>query len=193
MPILVAALLVLFAVVGVTLWLLLSTGNRLAALDARCKTAFADIDVHLKRRADLIPGLVECVRGFAAHEAKILGDVVEARKTSIQATPEARQQVEAALGRKVGAIFSLAEKYPDLAASPHFRELRGELVNAEERLVAARRFFNLAVEEYNATLAQFPGNWVAARKKLREKRPFDLGVERVVMEEAPTFRFASGA
>ena len=170
-------------------WVAVSSGNRLVSLDARCKTAQADIDVHLKRRADLIPGLVECVRGFAAHEAGILGEVIEARKATLQMAPEARAQTEAALGRKVGTVLSLAEKYPDLTASPHFRELRQELVATEERITASRRFFNLAVEEYNATMARFPGSLVAARRRLAERRPFDLGVERMVLDDPAAIRF----
>ncbi len=177
------------ALTALAAWVVIATFNRLASLDARCKTAYADIDVHLKRRSDLIPGLVECVRGFATHEATILSEVTEARKASVQTAPEARQQLEATLGRKVGTVLSLAEKYPDLAASPHFRELRQELVATEERITAARRFFNLAVEEYNATLARFPGNLVAARRRLAERRPFDLGIERMVLEEPAAIRF----
>jgi len=169
----------------------ISAGNRLAALDARCRTAFADIDVHLRRRADLIPSLVECVKGFAAHEAKILGEVVEARKSSVVAAPEARDQAETAFGRKVGMVLSLAEKYPDLAASSHFRELRGELTGTEERIAAARRFFNLAIEEYNATRAQFPASLAASARRFGERKPFDLGVERVALEEGVAVRFTS--
>ncbi len=191
MMIAVATLLLLVAAIGAALSLLLSSSNRLLALDGRCKTAFADIDVHLKRRADLIPGLVECVKGFAAHETTILLEVTEARKSSLQSASEARRQAETVLGDKVGAVFSLAEKYPDLAASPHFRDLRAQLVDTEERIAAARRFFNLAVEEYNTTLAQFPGSLVAARKNLGERKPFDLGVERVLMDEAVAVRFTA--
>jgi len=88
-------------------------------------------------------------------------------------------------------VISLAEKYPELAASPHFRELRTELVNTEERIAAARGFFNLTVEEYNVTLAQFPGHLVGARRNLAERKPFDLGVERVVMDEAVAIRFSA--
>jgi LemA protein len=170
-------------------WVIITAGNRLASLNARCETAFADIDVHLKRRYDLIPGLTECVRGFAAHEARILGEVVEARKASLATVPEARQQVEATLGRRVGAVLSLAEKYPDLAASPHFRELRQELVATEERITASRRFYNLAIGEYNAALAGFPGRLVAARRRLAERRPYDLGSERIVLDEPSAIRF----
>ena len=183
-------LIALAAVLAVLAWLYISTGNRAAALDSRCAKAYADIDVHLKRRGDLIPGLVECVKGFAAHEKTILSDLAEARKSTMQSTAEDRQQAEALLGRKVGAVFSLAEKYPDLAASAHFRELRAELVNTEERLTAARRFFNLAVEEYNTALSQFPGSLLAARRHLDTRRSFDLGVDRVILNEPVTFQFA---
>jgi LemA protein len=176
MPTALVFLLALLAVPAIGAWIVISTGNRIVSLDARCKTAHADIDVHMKRRADLIPGLVECVRGFAAHEAGILAEVSEARKVSLQMAPEARDQTEAALGRTIGTVLSLAEKYPVMAASPHFRELRQELVQTEERITASRRFFNLAVEEYNATLARFPGSLVAARRRLAERRPFDHGV-----------------
>ena len=180
---------VLLAAAALAAYVVITTGNRLVALDARCKTAYADIDVHLKRRYDLIPGLTECVRGFAAHEASILHEVVEARKVSLQTAPEARAEVEAALGRKVGSVLSLAEKYPNLAASPHFRELRQELTATEERIAAARRFYNLATGEYNATCAQFPGSLVAARRRLAERRPYDLGVERMVLDEPAAIRF----
>ncbi len=189
MPTTLVFLLVVAAVPAVAAWIAVTTSNRLISLDARCKTAHADIDVHLKRRADLIPGLVECVRGFAAHEAGILADVTQARKVSLQMAPDARDQTEAALGRTVGTVLSLAEKYPDMAASPHFRELRHELVQTEERITASRRFFNLAVEEYNATLARFPGSLVAGRRRLAERRPFDLGVERMVLDEPAAIRF----
>ncbi len=181
--------LILAFVVALAVFGMITIGNRLVSLDARCKTAYADIDVHLKRRYDLIPGLAECVRGFAAHEANILHEVTEARKVSLQTAPEAREQVEAALGRKVGSVLSLAERYPDMAASPHFRELRQELIATEERITASRRFFNLAVGEYNATLARFPNSLVAARRRLTERRPFDLGIERMVLDEPAAIRF----
>jgi len=177
------------AIIGFCLWQVVAANNRVVALDARCKTAFADIDVQLKRRADLIPGLVECVRGFAGHEAKILEEVVDARKASLTATPEGRQQAEAAVGRKVTTVFTLAEKYPELAASSHFRELRQELGATADRIAAARRFLNLAVEEYNATLGQFPANLVGARRRLSERRPYDLGVERMIVDEPVAVSF----
>jgi len=190
MPTIVLILLALIVFVALAAWAVIGASNRLASLDARCKTAFADIDVHLKRRHDLIPGLVECVRGFATHEANILGEVVEARKASLQTASEDREAIEAALGREVGTVLSLGEKYPDLAASAHFRDLRFQLIATEERIAASRRFFNLAVGEYNATLARFPANLVAARRRFAERRPFDLGIERLVLDEPVAIRFS---
>jgi LemA protein len=189
MSIMLLIILSFIALLALAAWVVIATGNRLASLDARCKTAYADIDVHMKRRHDLIPGLAECVRGFAAHEAGILGEVAEARKASVQTMPEAREAAEEALGRKVGMVLSLGEKYPELAASPHFRELRMELIATGERIAASRRFFNLAVGEYNATRARFPGSLVAARRRLAERRPFDLGIERLVLDEPVAIRF----
>ena len=188
-----ALVILVFGVAGACLlaaWLMASANNRLVALDARCKTAYADIDVQLKRRADLIPGLVECVKGMAGHEASILNEVIDARRGTLKAAPDVRQQAEGMLGRKINAVISMAEKYPDLAASAHFRELRQELVATEERITAARRFFNLAVEEYNATLGQFPANTIASRRHMSERRPFDLGIDRVLLDEAPAVRFS---
>jgi LemA protein len=189
MSLIVWVLAALIVLIAIPIWVVVVAGNRLVSLDARCKTAYADIDVHLKRRHDLIPGLVECVRGFAAHETAILNAVVEARQASLHTVPEARQQVEAAFGREVGTVLSLAEKYPDLAASAHFRDLRQQLVTTEERIAASRRFFNLAVEEYNATMARFPGSLIAARRRLAERRPFDLGIERMMLDEPAAIRF----
>jgi LemA protein len=189
----IVAVLIVAALPVAALLLFVASNNRLAALDARCNTAFADIDAQLKQRADLIPGLIECVRGFAAQEVKILGDVAEARKAAVAMAGDARLDVEAELGRKVGAVFSLAEKYPDLASSHHFRELRSELAAAEARVTAARRFFNLAVGEYNTRLGQYPGVLVARLAHYRARRPYDLGVERVALEDAVAFRFAPPA
>ena len=135
------------------------------------------------------------LRQPARRAGRALRDGVRRYRRSLAAArrpaSEARQQAEAALGRKGGAVISLAENYPDLAASPHFRDLRVELVATEERVAAARRFFNLAVEEYNATRAQFPASLVASRRRLGERRPFDLGIDRVMQDEAVSFRFAA--
>ncbi len=170
--------------------MLISAHNRLMALDERCDTAFADVDVHLKHRHNLIPGLVETVRGYATHEKDVLTSVTEARASAVRAsTPQMQMDAEVQLGQSVNSILNIAEKYPELAASSHFRELRQELTDCENRITASRRFHNLAVQEYNATLRQFPGSFVAAKKRLSSRRPFDLGIERVLMDEPVAIKF----
>jgi LemA protein len=168
----------------------LATHNRLVALDQRCETAFADVDVHLKHRQNLIPGLVETVRGFAKHESEILIGVTQARAEALQAaTPEMRLSAEKKLTQNITALIAMAERYPDLKASAHFAELRRELIDAENRITASRRFYNLAVGEYGATLRQFPGRYVARLFNMTIRMPFDLGVERVLIDEPVVIKF----
>ena len=180
----VASLVAIPALIG------LRTHNRLVALDQRCDTAFADIDVHLKHRQNLIPALVETVRGFAKHESDILLGVTQARAEALQAaTPEMRLSAEKKLTQNINALIGMAERYPELKASTHFSELRQELVDAENRITASRRFYNLAVGEYDATLRQFPGSYVARLSKMGVRMPFDLGIERVLIDEPVAIKF----
>ena len=166
------------------------TYNRLMALDQRCDTAFADIDVQLKRRHDLIPGLVETVRGFAGHERGVLTEVTQARASALQATgPDMRLEAEQQLGQSINSVLNVAERYPELHASSHFRELRMELTDAENRIAAARRFYNLAVDEFNATLRQFPGSMIGGARRLDRRKPYDLGIERVLLDEPIAIKF----
>ena len=172
---------------GAVAW---STHNRLVALDERCNTAFADVDVHLKHRHSLIPGLVEAVRGYAGHESSVLAEVTKARAGALRAAgPDTRLEAETQVGQSINSLLAVVERYPDLQASAHFRELRRDLVDAENRITASRRFYNLAVDEFNATLRQFPGNLVGAAGRLGRRKPFDLGVERVLLDEPVPVRF----
>lgn len=168
-----------------------ATHNRLAALDARCDTAFADIDVMLKRRHDLLPGLIEVTKGFTGHERDLISQVIEARKAAY--THAASVKTDATTGKSltqvIQSVLATAEKYPDLKASPHFERLRQELTDAEDRLAGARRYFNLCVEEYNATLRQFPGSFVGAKMQLGKRRQYDLGIERVLLDEPVAVAF----
>lgn len=167
-----------------------ATHNRLVALDQRCETAFGDIDVHLKHRHNLIPPLVETVRGFAKHESEILQGVNQARAEALQATsPEMRLSAEQNLTQNINALIGMAERYPDLKASTHFSELRRELVDAENRVTASRRFYNLAVEEYGTTLRQFPGSYIGRLFRMNGRMRFDLGIERVLIDEPLTVKF----
>lgn len=183
-------LVVLGGLVAAPLWLGLATNNRLMALDERCSTAFADIDVHLKHRQNLIPGLVETVRGFAGHERDILLGVTEARAEALRAAaPDMRLNAEQNLTQNINALIGMAERYPELKASSHFNALRQELVDCENRITASRRFYNLAVGEYGATLRQFPGSLVAQVRNLNARTPFDLGIERVMLDEPVAIKF----
>ncbi len=169
---------------------IVATRNRLVALDQRCETAFADIDAHLKHRQNILPGLVETVRGYARHEHEILLGVSRARAAALAAVaPEARLAAERDLTRTIDALIGAAERYPELRASGHFAALRDELTAAENRITAARRFYNLAVGEYGASLRQFPGSLVGRRWGMRLRAPFDLGIERVLIDEPAAFTF----
>jgi LemA protein len=158
--------------------------NFIAALDARCDTAFSDIDVHLKHRHDLIPRLVEVVKGQAAYEREMVASVSEAHIRAVEAmAPNIKLEAEKKLSAQVITLLSNAERQPQLQALPEFRHLREELIACDNRITAARRFFNLAVEEYNAALVQWPTNEVASRRRMSKRQPFDLGIDRVMMDE----------
>jgi len=132
--------------------------NRLVALRLTRGNAFADIDVQLRQRYDLIPSLVETVKGYATHEKGILESVTASRAQVGQsqgAGPE-RMQAEALLGGALGKLLAVAENYPDLKADTNFRQLMSELSDIENKIAAARRFFNNATNEYNAAIQQFP-------------------------------------
>ena len=184
---------VLFIVLGVIVLLVLwviSLYNRLVRLRNRRENAFADIDVQLRQRHDLVPQLVETVKGYATHEKELLVRITEARAAAINATTidgkiAAEQQLTDALqGLKVSV-----EAYPDLKANQNFLQLQEELSDIENKLAAARRFFNAATTEYNNAVESFPSSMVAGSKFKREIM-FDLGTDsRKQMEEPPKIQF----
>ena len=176
--------------IAVPAYIAFATHNRLVALDQRCETAFGDVDVHLKHRHNLIPPLVETVRGFAKHESDILRHVTEARAQALQAaSPDMRLSAEQNLTQNINALIGMAEQYPELKASTHFGDLRRELIDAENRITASRRFYNLAVEEYGTTLRQFPGSTIGRLFKMNARTRFDLGIERVLIDEPLAIKF----
>src|SRR5437868_2744314 len=190
MLIILGGLALLAGAIIVPFYMAIATQNRLVALDQRCDTAFADIDVHLKHRQNLIPGLVEIVRGFANHESDILLGITRARAEALQAaTPETRLKAEKNLTQNINALIGMAERYPELKASSHFAELRRELIDAKNRVTASRRFYNLAVEEYGTTLRQFPGSTIGRLFKMSVRTRFDLGIERVLIDEPLAIKF----
>lgn len=188
--VLVVCLAVMFLLIAAPAYVAYATHNRLVALDQRCDTAFGDIDVHLKHRHNLIPPLVETVRGFAKHESDILTGITQARAEALQASsPDVRLTAESNLTQNINALIGMAERYPDLKASTHFGELRRELVDAENRITASRRFYNLAVEEYGTTLRQFPGSFIGRLFRMNGRKTFDLGIERVLIDEPLSIKF----
>lgn len=167
-----------------------SSHNRLVALDERCTTAFADIDVLLKHRHAVIPGLIESVRAFVRHERDLLTAVIEARAEAVKAmTPELKLKAERNVTQTVNALIAACDRNPDLKASGHFKEFRDDLKDVENRVTASRRFYNLAVDEFNATLRQFPGNMVAGLGGLSRRQHFDLGTDRARLDEAVAVSF----
>jgi len=173
---------------GAVLWIGLYY-NHLIALNQRCETAFSDIDVQLKHRHNVIPGLIETVRGIMGHERSIIDKVAESRSLALAARgPAEVMKAETQLGNNLSHLFALAEQYPDIKASGHFRDLRNELSDAENRITAARRFFNLAVEEFNVARRQFPGNIVGAIFGLAPRNNFILAEDRRALDQPLSFK-----
>jgi LemA protein len=165
--------------------------NRIVALSQRTEQAFADVDVQLKQRHDLIPNLVETVKGYASHEKETFDAVIQARNAAQAAHgPAAQGQAEGVLGAALGRLFALAEAYPDLKANQNFMELQRELSDIENKIAAARRFFNNAVQEFNTAIQQIPGNLVAPLGNFKAKEYFEVPEgSREKMEAAPEVKF----
>lgn len=154
---------VFVAVVAAVLAALVILFNRLVQKRQMVRNGWADIDVQLKRRADLIPQLVTTVKGYAAHERALFEDIVEKRNAAVAAgdDPAARGPAESALARPVTRLLAVAEDYPDLKASQNFSELQAELSETENKIEMARRFYNGAVRELNINVQSFPANLIA--------------------------------
>ena len=167
-----AILLIVLAIIVVAV---IGYYNRLVRGRTRVSEAWADIDIQLKRRADLIPNLVETVKGYKGYEQQTLQAVTEARTRSLQArTMAERGAAEAAVSAGLTSLFAVAEQYPDLKASTNFLELQRELTDTEDKIQAARRFYNGLVRDYNITLATFPGNIIAGAFGFHSSDFFDM-------------------
>ena len=153
--------------------------NALIAKRQMAHNGWADIDVQLKRRADLIPQLVAAVQGYAAHERQLFAEVTERRTQALAAgdDPAARAAAETALARPVARMMAVAEAYPDLKASQNFLDLQQQLADCEDKLEMARRFYNGAVRELNTAAETFPSNVVATIFGIRKRSYFELGDE----------------
>ena len=179
---------VIGVVVVVLLFVVVGAYNKLVALDQAADQSFADIDVQLKQRQDLIPNLVEAVKGYASHERATLDSVTQARAAAQSAgSVNDKVQAENMLTASLGRLFAVAEAYPDLKANTNFLQLQNELSDIENKLAAARRFFNNAVAEFNAVRAQFPTVLFAGLFGFgADKTFFDVGAaDRAAMDAAP--------
>jgi LemA protein len=182
---------VVWAVIGVVILFGIWTYNSLVSLRARVNQAFADIDVQLKQRHDLIPNLIETVKGYAAHERGTLQAVVETRNAALKAQGPADQSTaENALSGALGRLMALSEAYPDLKASENFQQLQTDLADIEDKLAAARRFFNNGVAEYNAAIQHFPAVLFAGFMGFRPQGFFDIGeAQRQALDTPPKVAF----
>lgn len=166
--------------------------NTLVSKRNRCDQAFADIDVQLKQRQNLIPNLVETVKGYASHERETLDEVVQARNSAMAAgTAGEKAATESILSSALAKLFALAESYPDLKASQNFQQLQEELAIIEDKLAAARRFYNSAVQDYNTAREQFPGSLIAGTFDFEGRAFFNVGGEaRATLSQVPKVDFS---
>jgi len=183
---------IIIAIVAIVLWVIMIY-NGLVAMRQRVNQAFSDVDVQTKQRHDLIPNLVETVKGYASHERGTLEAVVQARNAAVTAQSggvAAQAAAENMLTGTLRQLFALSESYPDLKANQNFQQLQSELSDIENKIAAARRFFNNAVQEYNTGIQQFPAALFAASLGFTQKEFFDVGAEeRKVLDQAPQVKF----
>ena len=165
--------------------------NRLVNLRQVVNQAWSDITVQLKQRHDLIPNLVETVKGYAAHERGTLDAVVQARNAAVAASgPQAQAAAENMLTGALRQLFALAEAYPDLKASQNFMQLQADLADVENKIAASRRFFNNSVQEYNTAIEQFPAVLIAGQFGFTHRDFFDLEEgERAAVQTPPQVKF----
>ena len=166
---------IFLAAVGAIVVFIIVSYNRLVSLTQRSQSAWSDVDVQLKRRTDLVPNLVESVKGYAAHERDTLDAVVKARSAAVAAqTPDSRAQAEGQLSQALRGLFALAESYPDLKATANFQSLQASLGEIEEAVQNARRYFNAVIRDLNTAVQEFPSNMVAGFFQFKPHAYFEL-------------------
>jgi LemA protein len=185
-----AQTLVFIGIVIILIIMVISMYNRLVKLRNNRENAFADIDVQLKQRHDLIPQLVATVKGYAAHEKETLDRVVNARSGAMNAkTIDEKIVAENALTSALAGMRITLEAYPDLKANQNFLQLQDEISDVENKLASVRRFFNSATKELNNAVQTFPSNIIAGMFGFKKEMMFDLGTERSTLEQAPQISF----
>ena len=182
--------LIIIIVVVILVIILITVYNRLVKLRNHRENAFADIDVQLKQRYDLIPQLVETVKGYAKHEKETLARVIELRNQAVAATSiDGKIAAENQLSGVLAGLKVTLEAYPDLKANQNFLQLQEEMSDIENKLSSVRRFFNSATKEYNNAVQTFPSNIIAGMFGFSKAPMFDLGAERAAHNVAPKVSF----
>ncbi len=183
-PVLVIVLIAV--IVGIYLW---ATYNSLVQLNVRVDEAWSDITVQLKRRADMIPGLIETVKGYAAHERVVFENVTQARAETLSAqSPGAAGVAEGHLQNALKSLFAVAEAYPQLQASQNFLQLQRAIVDTEDKIQASRRFYNGGVRELNTKIKVFPNNLFARNLGFSEREFFEV-IDGAGIAEPPRIQF----
>lgn len=186
LPVIIGVLVLLIVIVGIYL---VSTYNGLVRLNVRVDEAWSDITVQLKRRADLIPSLIESVKGYAAHEKQVFENVTAARAATVNAdTPAAAGAAENQMQQALKSIFAVAEAYPQLQANQNFLQLQAELVDTEDKIQASRRFYNGGVRELNTKIKVFPNTLFVRGLGFTEREFFEVD-EPSAIAEPPKVQF----
>ncbi len=181
---------ILLAVVVIILIWAIAAYNGFVTLTNRVREAWSDIDVQLKRRYDLIPNLVETVKGYAAHEAGTLQNVTEMRTRAMSATsPADKADAENMLSGALKTLFAVSENYPNLKANENFLELQRQLEDTENKLQAARRFYNSVVQDLNTRVASFPSNMIGSAFGFKPADFFQLGEADAAAKEPVKVQF----
>jgi len=186
----IAVIIIVVVIVLIVLWLV-SIYNTLVRLRNNREQAFANIDVQLQQRHDLIPNLVATVKGYATHESETLQKITEARAAAMGAnTISDKIQAEQQLGQCLANLKVAVEAYPELKANQNFLELQEELSDIENKLAATRRYFNSATNEYNTTVQSFPANLIANNFGFHKEPMFEISAdERATVSKAPEVKF----
>lgn len=194
------SIIIILAVVAILVFWAVSVYNGLVTMDENVSGQWANVETQYQRRADLIPNLVNTVKGYATHEKETLEGVVAARSQATQIkvdaadlTPEKLAQYQKAQGAvtsALGKLLAITENYPDLKANQNFLQLQEEIADVENKLAAVRRYFNSATKEYNNAVQTFPSNIIAGMTGFQREIMFDLGKnERANLEQAPKINF----
>jgi LemA protein len=183
-------ILIFLGIIVLVIIMAISMYNRLVKLRNNREQAFADVDVQLKQRHDMIPQLVDTVRGYMGHERGVLTEITEARANAMRATTINEKIVaENRLTTALDGLRISVEAYPDLKASQNFLDLQNEISDVENKIAAARRFFNSATKELNVSTETFPSNIIASMFNFKRELMFELGDQRTVVEQPPKIQF----